>query len=80
MSPLIKRGGDILRLSSTSNVPFTHRHLMQVFTHPLFNKDTFFIELIQRCGAKGFGAGNITALFHALELHLKTSSLSTAQQ
>ena len=56
-----------------------YRHLMQVFTQPLFKKDSFFIELIQRCGAKGFGAGNITALFHALELHLKTSTLPVQQ-
>jgi len=56
---------------------------MQVFTQPLFNKDTFFIELIQRCGAMGFGAANITALYHALELHLETnpsSNLTLVQQ
>jgi len=46
---------------------------MQVFTEPLFDRDTFFIELIQRRGATGFGAANITALYHALELHLKAS-------
>lgn len=55
---------------------------MQVFTQPVFNKDTFFLELIQRCGAKGFGAGNITALFQALELHLRSSQspLLSAEQ
>lgn len=47
---------------------------MQVFSHPLFDKDTFFIELIQRGGATGFGAGNISALFRALELHLAAST------
>ena len=40
---------------------------MQVFTRPLFNKETFFFEVIQRCGATGFGAGNITALWKAVE-------------
>ena len=42
---------------------------MQVFSHPLFDRDTFFLEIIQRCGATGFGAGNITALWRALDLH-----------
>jgi 4-hydroxyphenylpyruvate dioxygenase-like putative hemolysin len=49
-------------------------YLMQVFSQPLFERDTFFIEIIQRCGAKGFGAGNITALWKALELHLASSN------
>ena len=43
---------------------------MQVFTRPLFNKDTFFLEVIQRCGATGFGAGNITALWKAVDSYL----------
>ena len=43
---------------------------MQVFTKPIFNKETFFLEIIQRCGATGFGAGNIRALWRALEAHL----------
>jgi 4-hydroxyphenylpyruvate dioxygenase-like putative hemolysin len=30
-------------------------------------RPTFFIELIQRKGARGFGAGNVRALFEALE-------------
>ncbi|EDO35286.1 predicted protein, partial [Nematostella vectensis] len=41
-------------------------YLMQVFTKPLFDQDTFFMELIQRHGATGFGAGNIQALWKAL--------------
>jgi len=28
----------------------------------MFNEDTFFLEVLQRDGARGFGAGNITAL------------------
>ena len=43
---------------------------MQVFTKPLFDKDTFFLEVIQRCGATGFGAGNITALWRAVDAYL----------
>eukprot|EP00092_Neocalanus_flemingeri_P044142 GFUD01048822.1.p1 GENE.GFUD01048822.1~~GFUD01048822.1.p1 ORF type:complete len:148 (+),score=55.44 GFUD01048822.1:62-445(+) len=36
--------------------------LLQIFTRPLFMVDTFFLEVIQRKGARGFGAGNIRAL------------------
>jgi 4-hydroxyphenylpyruvate dioxygenase-like putative hemolysin len=44
---------------------------MQSFTKPLFEEDTFFFEVIQRCGATGFGAGNIKALWQALAIHLE---------
>lgn len=46
-------------------------YLMQVFTKPLFAKDTFFLELIERRGARGFGAGNITALFKAVQAYMR---------
>ena len=36
--------------------------LLQIFTKPTFDVDTFFMEVIQRKGAKGFGSGNIKAL------------------
>jgi 4-hydroxyphenylpyruvate dioxygenase len=42
-------------------------YLYQAFTKPLTNRPTFFIELIQRKGATGFGSGNIRALFEAVE-------------
>lgn len=42
---------------------------MQVFTGPIFEEDTFFLEIIQRCGASGFGAGNITALAKSIVLY-----------
>ena len=42
-------------------------HLMQVFTKPLQSRPTVFLEVIQRRGARGFGSGNIKALFQALE-------------
>jgi 4-hydroxyphenylpyruvate dioxygenase len=41
--------------------------LMQTFTRPLQPRPTFFVELIQRNGARGFGGGNIRALFEAVE-------------
>ena len=49
-----------------------YRFLMQVFTKPLFDKETFFLEVIQRCGATGFGAGNITALWKAVDSYLNS--------
>ncbi|CAJ1080249.1 hypothetical protein F2P81_022448 [Xyrichtys novacula] len=39
------------------------RYLLQVFTKPIFEEDTFFLELIERRGATGFGEGNIRALW-----------------
>lgn len=42
-------------------------YLMQVFTKPLFSEDTFFLELIERCGATGFGEGNIRALWQSVK-------------
>jgi len=42
-------------------------HLMQIFSKPLQNRPTFFIEIIQRENAKGFGSGNIKALYEAVQ-------------
>jgi 4-hydroxyphenylpyruvate dioxygenase len=42
-------------------------YLLQLFTKPLMDRPTVFIEIIQRKGAKSFGAGNFKALFEALE-------------
>lgn len=50
------------------------RYLMQKFTQPLFEKDTFFLEVIQRNGALGFGAANIIALWKSLQLMLDEKS------
>jgi 4-hydroxyphenylpyruvate dioxygenase len=41
--------------------------LLQTFSEPLEGRPTFFVELIERRGARGFGAGNIKALFEAVE-------------
>jgi 4-hydroxyphenylpyruvate dioxygenase len=42
--------------------------LLQIFTKPIFDKPTFFFELIERrFKAKGFGEGNFQALFEAIE-------------
>jgi 4-hydroxyphenylpyruvate dioxygenase len=42
-------------------------YLMQIFTKPLLNRPTVFMEIIQRKRARGFGSGNIKALFQAIE-------------
>jgi 4-hydroxyphenylpyruvate dioxygenase len=41
--------------------------LMQVFTKPLHDRPTAFMEIIERRGARGFGGGNIKALFESIE-------------
>jgi 4-hydroxyphenylpyruvate dioxygenase len=42
-------------------------YLMQIFTKPVMTRPTIFTEVIQRKHARGFGAGNIRALFEAIE-------------
>jgi 4-hydroxyphenylpyruvate dioxygenase len=41
-------------------------YILQIFVRPLFQADTFFMELIQREGSRGFGAGNIRALAQSI--------------
>jgi 4-hydroxyphenylpyruvate dioxygenase len=40
----------------------------QIFTKPLQDRPTVFIEIIQRRNHHGFGAGNFKALFESIEL------------
>lgn len=42
-------------------------YLLQIFTKPIEDRPTLFFEIIQRKGAKSFGAGNFKALFEAIE-------------
>jgi 4-hydroxyphenylpyruvate dioxygenase len=42
-------------------------YLMQIFVKPTQTRPTFFFEIIQRASARGFGNGNIKALFEAIE-------------
>ncbi len=42
-------------------------YLLQIFTKPLQDRPTLFFEIIQRMGARGFGAGNFKALFESIE-------------
>jgi len=50
--------------------------LLQIFTKPLFDRPTIFVEIIQRichgevvdkAGCGGFGKGNFRALFQSIE-------------
>ena len=43
-------------------------YLLQLFTQPLQDRPTLFIEIIQRRGSKGFGQGNFQSLFESIEL------------
>jgi 4-hydroxyphenylpyruvate dioxygenase len=42
-------------------------YLLQIFTKPLGDRPTLFIEVIERHGSRGFGEGNFKALFEAIE-------------
>lgn len=42
-------------------------YLLQLFTKPIQDRPTFFFEVIQRRGCRGFGKGNFKALFEAIE-------------
>ena len=42
-------------------------YLLQIFTRPVQDRPTFFFEIIERDGSRGFGVGNFKALFEAIE-------------
>lgn len=42
-------------------------YLLQIFARPVQSRPTLFCEIIQRVGARGFGSGNIKALFESIE-------------
>ncbi|XP_003383900.2 PREDICTED: uncharacterized protein LOC100633625 [Amphimedon queenslandica] len=74
----IRKAGESVDLLQENNILIDFeeeeekkKYLMQVFSHPLFDRETFFLEIIQRHGAAGFGAGNIIALWKALEIHFR---------
>jgi len=43
-------------------------YLLQIFSRPLQDRPTFFLEIIQRRGSRGFGVGNFKALFESIEI------------
>jgi 4-hydroxyphenylpyruvate dioxygenase len=42
-------------------------YLLQIFTKPIGDRPTVFLEVIERHGSRGFGDGNFKALFEAIE-------------
>ena len=51
--------------------------LMQIFTQPIFEQPTFFLEFIERRqNARGFGQGNFKALFEAVEREQDSRTLN----
>jgi 4-hydroxyphenylpyruvate dioxygenase len=42
-------------------------YLLQVFSKPVGDRPTMFLEVIERHGARSFGEGNFKALFEAVE-------------
>ena len=51
-------------------------YLLQVFTESLLEKDGLFLEIIERRGSRGFGTGNVKALFAALQEKMQSSAVS----
>ena len=65
-----KRLGLLLDNEADMEHEGANKALVQVFTKPVFDdKDTFFLEVLERKGARGFGAGNITALAKSILLY-----------
>ncbi|NXD80389.1 HPDL protein, partial [Halcyon senegalensis] len=62
--------GDKGQLGTDATESPSQEYLMQIFTHPIFSEETFFLELIDRQGARGFGEGNIRALWKAVQVHM----------
>ncbi|NXA51289.1 HPDL protein, partial [Nothocercus julius] len=56
--------------ADTAEPAFQKEYLMQIFTRPIFAQETFFLELIERRGAPGFGEANIRALWKAVQVHM----------
>jgi 4-hydroxyphenylpyruvate dioxygenase len=42
-------------------------YMLQIFTKPIGDRPTMFLEVIERHGARSFGEGNFKALFEAIE-------------
>ncbi|MCJ8738840.1 hypothetical protein PDJAM_G00040490 [Pangasius djambal] len=62
-----------LRVNGDDPSACSKRYLLQVFTKPIFSEDTFFLELIERRGATGFGEGNIRALWRSVQSYMEKS-------
>jgi len=68
---VIKEDMDLLKKNKIL-VDFDEKgYLLQIFTKPMQDRPTFFIECIQRENHQGFGAGNFKTLFTAIEIDQK---------
>ncbi|XP_075999643.1 4-hydroxyphenylpyruvate dioxygenase-like protein [Genypterus blacodes] len=65
---------DLQDLSPHTTSNQMKRYLLQVFTKPIFAEDTFFLELIERRGATGFGEGNIRALWRSVQAYMENET------
>jgi 4-hydroxymandelate synthase len=52
--------------------------LYQIFTKSVHPRNTIFMELIERLGARTFGSGNIASLYEAVELERQRAEAETA--
>ncbi len=43
-------------------------YLLQIFSRPIQDRPTMFVEIIQRHGSQSFGKGNFKALFESIEM------------
>ncbi|XP_074519281.1 4-hydroxyphenylpyruvate dioxygenase-like protein [Halichoeres trimaculatus] len=68
---------DLQQDSSSQTQSENKRYLLQVFTKPIFKEDTFFLELIERRGATGFGEGNIRALWRSVQAHMENQRVDS---
>ena len=65
--------------SANSSQPL-NTYRLQVFTQPIFDKNTVFLELIQRVGnAQGFGTANIKALWNAVQRSIQNVQIKLKQ-
>jgi len=62
-----QKSGILIDSEADSSVDDQERFLLQIFTLPIFEQETFFLEMVERRGARGFGAGNVTALARSIE-------------
>lgn len=52
--------------------------LYQIFTKSVHSRNTIFMELIERLGARTFGSGNIASLYQAVELERQRAEAEAA--
>ncbi|KAF3853743.1 hypothetical protein F7725_014431 [Dissostichus mawsoni] len=71
-SPQLLAQNGILLDTTCARILYHRQH--PLFTKPLFAEDTFFLELIERRGATGFGEGNIRALWRSVQAHMENQT------